>query len=96
MTRPGSMPPTAASGSRPGAMIPPSDTRPVLWKVRAYLDNRPRVEIYDTTWTDKEALMRAYAQVRADASLPPHEWERYHWTVLRADEAHHYEQEAGR
>jgi hypothetical protein len=77
-------------------MIPPSDTRPILWKVTAWLDDRRRHDILDTTWTDKEALMRAYAQVRADASLPPDEWRGYSWTVLRAEEAHLYEKETDR
>jgi hypothetical protein len=68
--------------SRPGSMILPSDTRPVLWCVTGWLHDRPRVVVYDTTWTGAEAAMRALAQVRADASLPHEEWQQYSWTVL--------------
>ena len=73
---------------RPGLMIPPSDTRPVLWAVTAWREQRPRLTVYDTTWTAEEALMRAFTQARMDASLPPDEWREYLWTVLRAEEVH--------
>ena len=68
--------------TRPGATIPPSDTRPVLWNVTAWLGDRPRVTHYITTWCHSEALMMTLAQVRADLSLPPNEGRDYAWTVL--------------
>ena len=67
---------------RPGTVIPPHDTRPVLWNVTAWLADRPRVTHYVTTWCQDEAVMMTLAQVRADLSLPPNEWRGYQWTVV--------------
>lgn len=67
-------------------MIPPHDTHPVLWTVTAWLDNRPRLTHYLTTWCRDEALMVTLAQVRADTGLPPGEWQRYRWTVVNTHE----------